>query len=66
MTGFILSGVTSDFVTYHDSVILDPSKKYEAALSPLDTYSSTPNIFINKTIFLQIPPMMVLLGRLSH
>ena len=48
MTSFILSGVTSDFITCHDSVILDPSKNYEAALLSLDTYNSIPNISVNK------------------
>ena len=48
MTSFILSGITSDFVTCHDSVILNPSKKYEAALLSLDTYNSIPNISVNK------------------
>ena len=44
MTSFILSGITSDFVTCYDSVILNPNKKYEAALSSLDTYNSIPNM----------------------
>jgi hypothetical protein len=48
MTSFILSGNTSDFVTCHDSVILDPNKKYEAALLSLDTYNSIPNITVNQ------------------
>jgi len=48
MTSFILSGNTSDFVTCHDSVIVDPNKKYEAALLSLDTYNSIPNISANK------------------
>ena len=48
MTSFILSGNTSDFVTCHDSVILDPKKNYEAALLSLDTYNSIPNISVNK------------------
>jgi len=48
MTSFILSGIASDFVTCHDSVILDPIKKYEAALLSLDTYNSIPNISVNK------------------
>ena len=43
MTSFILSGITSDFVTYHDSV-----KNYEAALLSLDTYNSIPNISVDK------------------
>src|SRR5271169_956528 len=45
---FILSGNTSDFVTCHNSVILDPSIKYEAALLSLDTYNSIPNISEDK------------------
>ena len=44
MTTFILSGKTSDFITYHDSVILDQNKNYEAALLSLETYNSIPNI----------------------
>ena len=44
MTSFILSGITSDFVTCNDSVILDPNKNYEAALLSLDNYNSIPNI----------------------
>jgi hypothetical protein len=47
MVSFILSGNTSDFITCHDSVILDPNKKYEAALLSLDTYNSIPNITVN-------------------
>ena len=41
---FILSGTKSDFVTCHNSVILDPNIKYEAALLSLETYNSLPNI----------------------
>lgn len=41
---FILSGSKSDFTVYHNSVILDSNKKYEAALLSLDTYNSIPNI----------------------
>ena len=48
MTSFLLSGVTSDFVTCHVSVILDPSKKYEAALFSLDTYNSISIISVNR------------------
>lgn len=48
MASFILSGNTSDFITCHDSVVLDPSKNYEAALLSLDTYNSIPNISVNK------------------
>lgn len=48
MVSFILSGITSDFITIHDSVILHPDKKYEAALLSLDTYNSIPNITENK------------------
>jgi hypothetical protein len=47
MVSFILSGNLSDFITSHDSVILDPNKKYEAALLSLDTYNSIPNITEN-------------------
>jgi hypothetical protein len=48
MTTFILSGNTSNFTTCHNSVILDPNKKYEAALLSLDTYNSIPNITVEK------------------
>jgi hypothetical protein len=48
MVSFILSGNTADFITCHDSVQLDPNKKYEAALLSLDTYNSIPNITENK------------------
>lgn len=48
MISFILSGNTSDFVTYHDSVYLDPNKNYEAALLSLDSYNSVPNVIKNK------------------
>jgi hypothetical protein len=53
MVSFILSGNTSDFITYHDSVQLDPNKKYEAALLSLDTYNSIPNIMENKNNILK-------------
>jgi len=43
-----LSGDTSDFITCHDSVILDPNTNYEAALLSLDTYTFIPNIFVGK------------------
>ena len=48
MTSFILSGNTSDFVTCHNSVMLNPTKDYEAALLSLDTYNSIPNVTKNK------------------
>ena len=48
MVSFILSGITSDFVTCHNSVMLDPTKNYEAALLSLDTYNSIPNVTKNK------------------
>jgi len=48
MASFILSGNTSDFITSHDSVILDPNTNYEAALLSLDTYNSIPNISVSK------------------
>ena len=48
MASFILSSNTSDFVTCHNSVMLDPNKEYEAALLSLDTYNSIPNITENK------------------
>ena len=44
MGTFILSGNTSNFVTCHNSVILDSKKEYEAALLSLDIYNSIPNI----------------------
>src|SRR5271166_1604003 len=44
MMTFILSGHTSDFTTSHNSVILNPNIKYEAALLSLDVYNSIPNI----------------------
>jgi len=43
-----LSGTTSDFITCHDSVILDPNTNYEAVLLSLDTYNSIPNISVGK------------------
>lgn len=48
MASFILSGNSSDFITVHDSLHLDPNKNYEAALLSLDTYNSIPNIIENK------------------
>jgi hypothetical protein len=48
MWTFILSGNTSDFITSHNSVILDPNSKYEAALLSLDIYNSIPNITVEK------------------
>jgi len=44
MWSFILSGNTSNFVTCHNSILLDPKKEYEAALLSLDIYNSIPNI----------------------
>lgn len=49
MTTFILSGNTSDFTTCHNnSIILDSTIDYEAALLSLDTYNSIPNIVEGK------------------
>lgn len=48
MVSFILSGNTSDFITVHDNIHLDPEKNYEVALLSLDTYNSIPNIIENK------------------
>jgi hypothetical protein len=48
MVSFILSGNTSDFVTVHDNLQLDPKKSYEIALLSLDTYNSVPNIIESK------------------
>ncbi len=53
MVSFILSGNTSDFVTCHNSVMLDPTKNYEAALLSLDTYNSMPNVTRNKNNMLK-------------
>src|SRR5271169_5295408 len=44
----ILSGTTSNFVTYNNHAQLHPSKKYEAALLSLDMYNSIPNIIDGK------------------
>lgn len=41
---FVLNGRTSDFTTSHNSVMLMPDIKYEAALLSLDVYNSIPNI----------------------
>src|SRR5271169_1428018 len=45
---YILSGTTSNFVTYNHHGQLDPNKKYEAALLSLDMYNSIPNIINGK------------------
>ena len=45
---FILTGKSSDFTTCFNSVILDPTKQYEAALLSIDTYNSIPNIMEGK------------------
>ena len=45
---FILTGKSSDFTTCFNSVILDPTKQYEAALLSIDTYNSIPNIIEGK------------------
>src|SRR5271166_4004121 len=44
----ILSGTTSNFVTYNHRAQLDPSKKYEAALLSLHMFNSIPNIIDGK------------------
>jgi hypothetical protein len=44
MCTFILSNTSTDFTTVNDSAVLDPNKKYEAALVYLSTYNSIPNI----------------------
>ncbi len=41
---YILSGIGSDFTITHNSIILEPSKKYEAAFLSLEAYNSFPNI----------------------
>src|SRR6266496_4030887 len=41
---YILSGTGSDFTINHNSIILEPSKKFEAAFLSLETYNSFPNI----------------------
>lgn len=43
-TSFILSNTSTDFTTINDSAVLDPNKKYEAALVYLSTYNSIPNV----------------------
>src|SRR5271166_1673494 len=45
---YILSGTTSNFVTYNHHGQLDPNKKYEATLLSLDMYNSIPNIIGGK------------------
>ena len=45
---YILSGTTSQFVTYNHQAQLDPNKKYEAALLFLDMYNSIQNIIDGK------------------
>src|SRR5271157_5437431 len=45
---YILSGTTSNFVTYNHQTQLDPNKKYEAALLSLDMYNSILNIIEGK------------------
>src|SRR5271157_3587495 len=47
-TSFILTGNSSNFTTCFNSIILDPTKQYEAALLSLDTYNSIPNIIEGK------------------
>jgi len=59
MASFILSGITSDFITCHDSVILDPNTNYEAALLSLDTYNYIPNISVGNIIFSHTQLMVV-------
>ena len=47
-----MSGNTSDFTTkYSPSIILDPTKKYEAALLSIDLYNSIPNITDENNVF---------------
>src|SRR6266581_1620881 len=41
---YILSGIGSDFTISHNSIILEPIKKYEAAFLSLEVYNSFPNI----------------------
>jgi hypothetical protein len=44
-TTLILSGETTDFITYlSPSIHLDPNENYEAALLSIDLYNSIPNI----------------------
>src|SRR5271157_3269700 len=43
-TSFILTGNSSNFTTCFNSITLEPTKQYEAALLSLDTYNSIPNI----------------------
>ena len=52
VNSFIMSGNTSDFTTkYSPSIILDPTKKYEAALLSIDLYNSIPNITGENNVF---------------
>ena len=44
MYTFILSNTCTDFTTVNDYAMLDPNKKYEAALVYLSTYNSIPNV----------------------
>src|SRR6266496_846228 len=46
---YILSGIGSDFTITHNSIILEPSKKYEAAFLSLEAYNSFPNITKGKS-----------------
>jgi len=48
MASFILSGNTSDFIIFHDSVILDSNTNYDAALLSLDIYNLIPSISVGK------------------
>ena len=45
---FVLNGSTSDFTISHNSVMLMPGRKYEAALLSLDVYNSIPNVTVGK------------------
>src|ERR1700689_4603612 len=45
---YILTGTSSSFVTCNQGAVLNPNKKYEAALLSLDMYNSIPNIIEGK------------------
>ena len=48
-TSFILTGNSSNFTTCFNSITLEPTKQYEAALLSLETYNSIPNIIEEKS-----------------
>ena len=58
MTTFTLTDNASDFTTCHNSVILDPNKKYEAALLSLNNYSPFQILLKKKIMCSHIRQMM--------